>query len=141
MDIVHGKESYVIDLDECTGLDSTFMGMLIGLAKQIRQEAHGSLHLINAHGRNAQLLRGLGVHYFCNVTEDAGDFGAECNCCETRSDVVLDHELEHCSLSKREFTEHCLEAHTRLCETGKANQEKFQTVVDLMEQKLVQLSQ
>lgn len=146
-EILHGKQSFVVDLEHCTGLDSTFMGMLIGLSKQIRNEVQGCLHVINARGRNAQLLRGLGVQYFCSVSEDDGPFADkhknDCGCSSeavaTRSDVVYERAVEHQTLSKRELTEHCLEAHTRLCEAGKENQEKFQHVVDLMEQKLVQL--
>ena len=149
-EILRGKHTFVVDLESCTGLDSTFMGMLIGVAKQVRQDDRGCLHVINARGRNAQLLKGLGVQYFCSVTEDDGPFAVtyqkdQCACGEehhmTRADVVFESELEHLDLSKLELTEHCLEAHTRLCETGKDNQEKFQHVVDLMEQKLVQLQQ
>jgi anti-sigma B factor antagonist len=147
-EIERGKRSFVVDLADCTSLDSTFMGMLIGLAQQVRQDVEGCLHVINARGRNAQLLRGLGVHYFCSVSEDDGPFAQStngCDCAEatgpTRSDVVYDEELEHLDLSKKELTEHCLEAHTKLCEAGKENKEKFQHVVELMEQKLVQLQQ
>lgn len=147
--ILRGTDTFVVDLEQCTSLDSTFMGMLIGLAKQVRHDVQGCLHVINAKGRNAQLLRGLGVQYFCSVTEDDGPFAIRpgsdaCGCGDyhkTRADVVFGPELEHLDLSKLELTEHCLEAHTRLCEAGKDNQEKFQHVVDLMEQKLVQLQQ
>jgi anti-sigma B factor antagonist len=149
-EIAGGKRSFVVDLADCTSLDSTFMGMLIGLAQQVRHDVEGCLHVINARGRNAQLLKGLGVHYFCSVSEDDGPFTQRaasegCGCPDaaglTRSDVVYDEELLHLDLSKKELTEHCLEAHTKLCEAGKENKEKFQHVVELMEQKLVQLQQ
>jgi anti-sigma B factor antagonist len=155
-ELQRGKRSFVVDLEMCTSLDSTFMGMLIGLSKQITQAVQGCLHVINAQGRNAQLLRGLGVQYFCQITEDDGPFAKRsldeaCECGDgttplaqptaTRDDVVYCGTLAHQDLTKRELTEHCLKAHTTLCEAGKENQEKFQHVVELMEQKLVQLNQ
>ncbi len=146
------KQRLVVDLESCTSLDSTFMGMLIGMAKQISHEKQGCLHIINAHGRNAQLLRGLGVQYFCEMSEDDGPFTAHatgdgCACpgegtpLVTRDEIIYGEALTHRTLTKQELTEHCLQAHSRLCEAGQGNQEKFQHVVELMEQKLVQLRQ
>lgn len=145
-----GKSRVVIDLQDCCGLDSTFMGMLIGVAKRLKKVHQGCLHIINAHGRNAQLLRGLGVQYFCNLTEGAGAFdGATtrggCQCASPEEgvdcgDTVEDcEEITHHQLSKLEQTQHCLQAHITLCEVGSENQSKFHEVVDLMGQKLVQL--
>jgi hypothetical protein len=149
LEVLRGKHSFVIDLGNCTGLDSTFMGMLMGLAKKLSHENQGCLHITNAKGRNAQLLRGLGVHYFCSLSEDEGMFKASqpvseaCTCAGEMAvspgEVIFGREIEHLDLTKRELTEHCLEAHTRLCEAGQENQEKFQHVIELMEQKLVQL--
>jgi anti-anti-sigma regulatory factor len=147
-EIALGTNRFVVDLDSCSGLDSTFMGMLIGISKRLARVAQGCLHVINAHGRNAQLLRGLGVQYFCSVTEDGGPFEGKtdrCGCAGektitvTREDVKDQKELEHHALSKVEQTEHCLKAHQELCQVGQANEEKFHDVVELMGQKLLQM--
>ena len=142
-EIAKGKRSFVVDLSDCTGLDSTFMGMLIGISKRLKQCVQGCLHIINARGRNAQLLRGLGVQHFCTVAEDAGPFCAEDG--EQAGEVpatfksapVVDcRELDRQLLSKGEQTAHCLKAHEDLCEISHANQAKFKDVVELMALKL-----
>lgn len=149
-EIEHGRSRVVVDLDQCTGLDSTFMGMLIGISKRLRQIKQGCLHIINAHGRNAQLLRGLGVQYFCSLSEDAGPFTKDetadaCSCGSemepppTQADLVDCQELEHRPLTKSEQTQHCFAAHKELSEVNEANREKFKDVVDLMGKKLMQL--
>lgn len=151
-EITEGRTRFVVDLEDCTGLDSTFMGMLLGVSKRLSRIQQGCLHIINARGRNAQLLRGLGVHYFCSLSEDCGPFNghpnaAACECQDpdgsmVSKDAVVDRaELIHHSLSKGEQTEHCLNAHRELCSISQSNQEKFQDVVDLMGQKLRQLQQ
>lgn len=150
-EIEEGKSRFVVDLDECTGLDSTFMGMLIGVSKRLARVQQGCLHIINAHGRNAQLLRGLGVQYFCSVSEDAGPFAKRpvdpCTCAAndatpiTKEDIVDHHEVAHHELTKGEQTQHCFTAHKDLCDASSANKEKFKDVLDLMGQKLMQLQQ
>lgn len=149
-EIANGKSRVVLDLDQCSGLDSTFMGMLIGISKRLKQIKQGCLHIINAHGRNAQLLRGLGVQYFCSLSEDAGPFaktksadacacGSETETFPTSADLVECQEIEHRHLTKSEQTQHCFAAHQELCEVNEANREKFKDVVDLMGKKLMLL--
>ncbi len=128
-----GEVRFVVDLAHCQGLDSTFMGMLLSLAKRLSRSPGGCLHIINAQGRNGELLRGLGVHYFCNVSDDAGGLctgghSTACQCAE---------ELPHQDLSKREQTEHCLKAHEGLAEVTPENSARFRDVIELMRHKLV----
>jgi anti-sigma B factor antagonist len=120
-----GQRNFVVDLAECGGLDSTFMGMLMGAAKRV-MKVSGCLQIINAAGRNAQLLRGLGVHYFCNVAEDSGGL-------ELPNKPVLEAAaVPHQCLSKGEQKSHCLNAHVELVESCDANKSKFGDVVQLM---------
>lgn len=138
-EIAMGKRSVVVDLSACTGLDSTFMGMLIGISKRLKQCVQGCLHIINASGRNAQLLRGLGVQHFCSLSEDAGPFrGEHPEGGVAAPQVSLENcrEVEHQALTKGEQTAHCLKAHQDLCEISRDNRQKFQDVVELMDQKL-----
>ena len=51
----------VLDMADCVGMDSTFMGVLTGLAFRFREKAGGRVTLINLSARNRGLLATLGL--------------------------------------------------------------------------------
>lgn len=68
-----GKAGIVIDFAECSGMDSTFMGLLAGAAIQIKQRAvPGEITLKNLSSRNQELIRNLGLHRLLKVCENTG---------------------------------------------------------------------
>jgi anti-anti-sigma regulatory factor len=143
--VVEGRKEFIVDLGGCGGLDSTFMGMLLGLAKRL-MSLSGCIHIINAAGRNGQLLRGLGVHYFCSVSDDAGGFpqGEACGCSAapefTAAEVAV-VSIAHETLSKQEQTTHCLKAHEELAAAQKQNEGKFRDVIALMREEAAKCPQ
>jgi anti-anti-sigma regulatory factor len=56
-----GVSRFVVDLDACTYLDSTFLGILLGLGLKLKEAGTGLLHILNANPRNLELLRNLGL--------------------------------------------------------------------------------
>ncbi len=56
-----GVTRFVIDLGACTYLDSTFLGILLGLGLKLRESGNGLLNILNASSRNLELLRNLGL--------------------------------------------------------------------------------
>ena len=55
-----GNRFFVIDFQHCSSMDSTFLGILVGLALQLRKhEVPGKLTLINLVGRNLETRRKL----------------------------------------------------------------------------------
>jgi anti-sigma B factor antagonist len=56
-----GVTRFVIDLGACTYLDSTFLGILLGLGLKLRESGKGLLNILNASSRNLELLRNLGL--------------------------------------------------------------------------------
>src|ERR1700744_175240 len=56
-----GVSRFVIDLGSCTYLDSTFLGILLGLGLKLRESGKGLLNILNASSRNLELLRNLGL--------------------------------------------------------------------------------
>jgi len=60
----------VIDLGECTAMDSTFMGVLTMLALRSRRD-HTEMSLCNASAALQKLLRDLGVIKLFTFTEEA----------------------------------------------------------------------
>ncbi len=51
----------VLEMSECIGMDSTFMGVLAGLAFRLRQQAGGAISMINLSLRTRGLLATLGL--------------------------------------------------------------------------------
>src|SRR5277367_3467577 len=62
-----GVKRFVVDLDACTYLDSTFMGILLGLGQQLKSAGNGLLHILNASPRNLELLKNLGLDRLLQV--------------------------------------------------------------------------
>ncbi len=56
-----GRRAFVVDLQHCPAMDSTFMGTLAGLALRLREVGGGDLWVVNRNDRNADLLEGLGL--------------------------------------------------------------------------------
>src|SRR6202012_6297014 len=42
-----GAENFLVDLKDCTYLDSTFLGTLAGIGLKLRSAGHGSLQVVN----------------------------------------------------------------------------------------------
>ena len=56
-----GRREFVVDLQHCPAMDSTFMGTLAGLALRLRDVGGGELWVVNRNERNDELLQGLGL--------------------------------------------------------------------------------
>lgn len=56
-----GFREFVVDLQNCPVMDSTFMGTLAGVALRLRELGQGCLRVINLNERNRDLLGNLGL--------------------------------------------------------------------------------
>lgn len=122
-----GNRCYVFDFSDCTGMDSTVLGVLAGCALDLRKlEPRGSLILSRLSDRNQELVRSLGLHRI--ATLDLGDQKVETSdVSESLSPVELD-ELDSARL--------CLEAHENLVETSDGNEAKFQDVISYLKNRV-----
>ena len=64
-----GVSEFVIDLSECEQLDSTFLGIILGLALKLRQMGSGVVHVIHANEMIKSLFRGTGLDQIFDMTE------------------------------------------------------------------------
>ncbi len=119
--IAQGKAAFALDLQGCTGMDSTFLGTLAGAALELRKKAagKGSIVLMRLGQRNLELVRNLGLHRLLQV--DSGDFslGFEGGAKPLASSCTT--ELDSARL--------VLQAHENLVEADEANRAKFQDVL------------
>ncbi|MCR6657398.1 MAG: STAS domain-containing protein [Opitutus sp.] len=122
-----GRTRFVIDFQNCSSMDSTFLGVLAGAALQMRKLAPGGRLIVSRVGpRNLELIRNLGLHRL--LTVDAGDVplgsensGAALPCTEAS-------ELENARL--------VLEAHENLVAADESNRSKFQDVLAFLKNRV-----
>jgi anti-anti-sigma regulatory factor len=125
-----GLHYFVLDLTECTLLDSTFLGVLAGLGLQIAQgqadHCDEGLELLNANARITELLECLGVIQLFKMKH-----GQVNNAEQT-------HSVPHTAVTptKEETTRACLEAHRTLMEVNPANAARFRDVAQFLAEDL-----
>jgi len=118
--IRQGKRRFAVDFQQCTSMDSTFLGVLAGTALELRRQTPpGTLTLARVGERNLELIRNLGLHRLATV--DAGgtplNFTGEAQALDTKAKT----EIESARL--------VLEAHEHLVTADADNATKFQDVL------------
>lgn len=122
--IDQGKEDFVIEMKRCTGMDSTFMGVLAGLAIRLKKEKQKQIRLINVSAHNQDLLETLGLSQLVDIVEATEEVAPEVN------------PVESTSPDKSEVAEHMLEAHETLSDLSELNQVKFKNVIQYIKEDL-----
>ena len=121
--MVVGRRNYVVDFQECSSMDSTFLGILVGLAMKLRKfEDDGRLTLINLQGRNLETVRNLGIHKIADVNPD-----------DLSSDDRELNDLENNEGRDSVGSETICQAHKTLMELNERNSKMFCDVVNFLE--------
>ena len=128
-----GLRRFVIDLEECRLIDSTFIGMLTGLAGNIVEDeaAEGEVKLIHANERNEKSICKLGLDNLINIDKD-GEQEMEDriqNCLNPLSTDSLE-------MDKSEKASLILKAHEDICSVSEENAEEFGDVVSILRDNL-----
>lgn len=105
-----------VDFYACTGMDSTFMGMIAGITLKLSVSG-GGVTLFNLKGRNLELIENVGLDNILNVSE-GGDFNAPGKA----------RELDSGAASKSDI----LGAHENLVSADPANARKFEDVIKFL---------
>jgi anti-anti-sigma regulatory factor len=120
-----GNRFFVIDFQHCSSMDSTFLGILVGLALQLRKhEVPGKLTLINLVGRNLETVQNLGIHKIATVSSNY---------------ITNTTELENLNNhphNEEANPEIIYKAHKTLLELNEKNSKIFRDVVNYLEQKI-----
>ena len=118
-----GQRFFIVDFANCTSVDSTFLGILVRLALNLRNsDDAGKLVLVNLTGRNLETVKNLGIDKIAEVSSfSTKDF----------------KDLE--SLNKNVQTESACsdtiyEAHKTLMNLNEKNLRMFCDVVSFLEQ-------
>ena len=115
----------VIDLSECSTMDSTFMGTLAGISSKLMQKDLHKLILLNMNTHIEKLLTNLGLLYILDTRN------------KIESKICSEMEpINKRELSKIESIIHMIEAHEKLIETDTNNEVKFESVLRLLNKQL-----
>ena len=127
-----GEKHFIVDLERCPIMDSTFIGTLTGAALNLRATG-GEVCVLNANTRNQQLLSSLGLDYILDVDYNGTKHGAERRQVSTELGACAE---ESTSCSKAEQAEHVLEAHKALTHANEKNVSRFRDVIEFLESEL-----
>lgn len=126
-EIDSGVLELVVDLAACTGMDSTFMGTLAGMAMRLMKIPGGRLEIAQPGEKNRQSLEGLGLDALMSIDPTQATWLGRIE--EVRAKLSPYQANKSQAASAPEV----LEAHQLLCEADERNQEKFGTVLDFLE--------
>jgi len=122
--ILEGCTKFIVDFQQCSGADSTFLGILVGLALELRKSSNNDgLNLVNLSGRNLETVQNLGIHKIANVSS------ALINNFEQLEDLKDEGE------NPSESSEEIYKAHKTLLELNEKNSKIFRDIVNYLEQK------
>lgn len=131
--IAAGTKDFVVDLECCPMMDSTFLGTLTGAALNLRESGGGGLSILNANERNQHLLTSLGLDHILDLDIEGTSWLIE------RKQVCK--ELAQCEgqtapICKEEQALQVLQAHEALTEANADNTCKFQDVIQFLKEEL-----
>lgn len=132
-EIENGCRCIILDMKECLGMDSTFMGILAGLALTIQRRNQGMIQAVNLSGKNFALLETLGLS---RLIQTCGD--KECSkqaVSEGPHDVS---PLVTAGANKTATTQAMLAAHEALVAISPDNMLKFKDVLRYLREELHQ---
>ncbi|MGD9873861.1 MAG: STAS domain-containing protein [Kiritimatiellia bacterium] len=126
--IERGIPRIIMDMETCVGMDSTFMGVLAGIAVNLKAASGGVIQMINLSGRTRGLLATLGLDQMVEAWQP-GESPAEL------ADRFRQEGMERLSdegRDRREMAKTMLEAHETLVEVFPENRPKFKDVLDYL---------
>lgn len=124
-----GFRTFIVDLNSCSVMDSTFMGTLAGIALRLREAGNGGLVVRNANERNSDLLANLGLNNLFRIESKMSGPKVE-NGAES---AVLEHTTP---LNRSDQAACMIEAHEALVDADPENFSRFKDVLEYLKQDL-----
>lgn len=125
-----GCTHFVLDLRECTLMDSTFLGVLAGFGLRVNgtqsDNVSRKLELFNPNARISDLLENLGVLHLFEITQG-----------EIRlPEQTAPHATAPANPTREEVKRTCLEAHRVLMEINPDNVTRFKDLTQYLAEDL-----
>lgn len=116
-----GKAVLIIDLEQCVGMDSTFMGMLAGISQRLQKESGRKVILTGVSKKLNHLMTTLGINRLVDIQGELPPVSS--------GDL---EDLEPSGESPLDSANTMLEAHETLVEIDDDNRLRFQDVLDYL---------
>lgn len=129
--VERGYREFVIDLNNCAMMDSTFMGTMAGVALRLKELGQGHLRVVHCGQRSRELLSGLGLDQLFQISTN-GSTAPQCSA--LGASVAATDAGER----KRDQAKEMLAAHEALCEVAPENYPRFKDVLEYLKQDLHQ---
>jgi anti-anti-sigma factor len=123
-----GYREFVVDLENCAMMDSTFMGTMAGVALRLKELGQGHLHVVHCGERSRSLLMGLGLDQIFDIHSN-GNAAPQC-------ELLQRDKNGSTADQKKQVSADMLHAHEALCEAAPENLSKFKDVLDYLKQDL-----
>ena len=124
--LASGKRNFAIDFQHCTTMDSTFLGVLAGIALDLRKQTPpGTLVLCRLAERNHELIENLGLHRLLILDTTIRQAAAA-------TKPLAPDEAK----TEAEHARHVLAAHENLIAADKDNLAKFKDVLEILKQQI-----
>jgi len=132
--IAAGERCLAVDLAGCTGMDSTFMGTLAGMATRLSSQDGGVLQIAEAGARNRRSLEDLGLDFLMEIDPPGARWKDDIE--QIRASLKAPQAAPPAGQVQR--TQHVLEAHQILSEANDKNAKVFSNVVTMLEDELAE---
>jgi anti-anti-sigma factor len=109
----------MLDLSDCSYMDSTFLGIIVGFYKKLRKS--GEFFIVKPSREAIKHLHSMGIDRLVNIINDCGYFPAD---------------MGSCSIAPTKDPEAILRAHRNLMELSKHNSDKFTLLAEVLEQQI-----
>jgi anti-sigma B factor antagonist len=126
--INRGYREFIVDLESCAMMDSTFMGTMAGVALRLKELGQGHLHVVHCGVRSRDLLTGLGLDQIFNIHADGSE--------APQFEVLHGRTAVEPTVQKQQQAQQMLDAHEALCEAAPENISRFKDVLDYLKQDL-----
>jgi hypothetical protein len=124
-----GLKHIVVDLEICTGMDSTFMGTMAGIAMRLAKTDGGLLEIASANEKNSRSLEDLGLSALMLINPPSPSWSGD-------EEAIRESLVELGVAGSTDNTQHVFDAHQTLVDADDSNTEKFSTVLDCLEAEL-----
>jgi hypothetical protein len=120
-----GFRRFIVDLSHCRSMDSTFMGVLVGIAESPEVTRDDAILVINPSDHHLKLMEGLGLPKIISIKD--GKTGLP--------DIEM-KRLESFPRTAEERIRRIRDVHVKLVALDERNQEKFRSFLKILNQEL-----
>ena len=110
-------ENVYVDLSGCDYMDSTFLGLLVGINKRFLRFSERPLTIIRPSPPCVELLRTIGILRLVKVLDESVDFP---------------HSMESVVTTEKATAEFLLDVHENLMDISEDNRRKFSTLYSVL---------